>query len=221
MRRIEDDRVHPRADERRGAFVRVTGDADRRADRDAGRFRPAHLVDLLGHREVTVDHSEAAEESQRDRQARVGDGVHGGGEDRNPEHQLVREARRGRDLGRKYVAAGRDQEDVVEGQAFLGELLLPVQYTGLTRASVSAGALWRALLGERPRERGAAARPCVERLDTPLAPRACPPREHDRGREADEAGTREKDRLQVPEQVEAVGDDGKREEHQRLHFDQE
>src|SRR5438445_7828155 len=81
--------------------------------------------------------------------------------------------------------------------------------------------LSRALLREGLRERGAAARPRLERLDAPPAPRACAPREHERGRQADQAGAGEKDRLQIPEEVEVVGDDGELEEHEHLHLQEE
>ena len=69
VRGVHDDRVDPRGDERRRALVRVTRDADRRADRHAGVFRPAHLADLLGDREVAMDHPEPAEPSQRERRS--------------------------------------------------------------------------------------------------------------------------------------------------------
>src|SRR5206468_5653922 len=85
-----------------------------------------------------MDDSEPAEAPKRDREARVGDGIHRGGEDRDVEADLVGEPRLGRDPCREDVAAGRDQEDVVEGQTFLGELVLPGQSAALTRASVSA-----------------------------------------------------------------------------------
>src|SRR5207237_364102 len=94
---------------------------------------------LLGDGEVAMDHSEATETAERNSHGRIGDGVHGRGEDRDVEADLVREAGLGRDLGREDVAAGGDQEDVVEGQAFFGELLLPGQPAALTRASVLEG----------------------------------------------------------------------------------
>ena len=138
MRSVDDDHVDARADERGSALVRVTRNSDRRADDHVGVLRAPDFVDLLGDTQVAVDDAEPAEPPERDREARVGDRVHRGGEDRDIEADLVREAGLGRDLRREDVAAGRDQEDVVEGQTFLGELVLPGQSAALTRASVSA-----------------------------------------------------------------------------------
>src|SRR5207253_7697085 len=139
VRDVDDDDVDARPDQSGRALVGVARDTDGSADQDIGVFGAADLVDLLGDGEVTMDHSEATETAERNSHGRIGDGVHGRGEDRDVEADLVREAGLGRDLGREDVAAGGDQEDVVEGQAFFGELLLPGQPAALTRASVLEG----------------------------------------------------------------------------------
>src|SRR5438094_645054 len=112
----------------------------RTADDHVRVLRPPHLSDLLRHGQIPMDDTETAEATKRDGEPRVRDRIHGGGEDGNVEADLVREARLGGDLGREDVATGRDQEDVVEGQTFLGELVLPGQSAALTRASVSVRA---------------------------------------------------------------------------------
>ena len=140
VRGVDHDHIDARPHEGRGALVRVTGDADRRADDHVRVLRPPHLLDLLCDGEIPMDDPKTAQAPERDRKARVGDRVHRGGEDRDVEADRVGEAGLGRDLGREDVAAGRDQEDVVEGQTFLSELVLPGQSTALTRASVSVGA---------------------------------------------------------------------------------
>ena len=140
MRGVDHDHVDTRPYERRRALIRVAGDADRRADDHVRVLRPPHLLDLLCDGEIPMDDPKAAQAPERDRKARVGDRVHRGGEDRDVEADLIGEAGLGRDRGREDVAAGWDQEDVVEGQTFLGELVLPGQSAALTRASVSVRA---------------------------------------------------------------------------------
>src|SRR5437867_188395 len=120
--------------------------------------RASDLFGLVDHGEIAVDDAETTEPAQGDRKARVGDRVHRGGEDRDIEADLVREAGLGRDLRGEDVAAGRDQEDVVEGQTFFGELVLPGQSAALTRASVSA-------------RRGPPSRPAFAPCRSPRRPR--------------------------------------------------
>src|SRR5207302_6675116 len=120
MRRVDDDHVDARRDERRGTLVRVASHADRGADEDIRVLRTPNFLGLLGDRQIAVNDTEAAETAERDRKARIGDRVHRGGQDRYIEADLIREAGLGRDLGREDVAAGRYQEDVVEGPAVVG-----------------------------------------------------------------------------------------------------
>ena len=134
------DHVDARSHKRRGTLVRVAGDADGGAHENVRILRAPDLFGLLGDGEIAMDDAEPAQAPERDREARLGDGIHGGGEDRDVEADLVRKAGLGGDLGREDVTAGRDQEDVVEGQTFLGELVLPGQSAALTRASVSVRA---------------------------------------------------------------------------------
>ena len=82
-------------------------------------FAALHLVDLRRlevDRQVLVDDAEAALLRERDRQPRLGHGVHGGGEDRDVEVDLPAEAGAQIDLVRMHRrVAGLDQH-VVEGQ---------------------------------------------------------------------------------------------------------
>src|SRR5439155_161512 len=80
--------------------------------------------------------AQSAEPSERDRHTRLGDRVHRGGEDRNVERELAREEGACRDLAREDIAAGGDEEDVVEGETFGAELLLRGQSRALTRMSL-------------------------------------------------------------------------------------
>ncbi len=81
------------------------------------------LRDLLLDRQVAVDDPDAALARERDRHARLGHRVHRGGADRDRELDLAGEARAGRDLVRKHRRLGRNEQDVVERQTFLGESL--------------------------------------------------------------------------------------------------
>ena len=79
------------------------------------------LVDLAGlllNGEVAVDDAHAALLRHGDGQARLGDGVHGGGHQRRVEGDVARELGLGADLGGNDFAVGGDEEDVVEGQGF-------------------------------------------------------------------------------------------------------
>ncbi len=70
-----------------------------------------------------MDDSNAALLRQRDRQVRLRDGVHGGGDHRNVQCDLASEARARVHLGRDHFAAGRLEQYIVEGEA-LGEYVL-------------------------------------------------------------------------------------------------
>ena len=75
-----------------------------------------------GDRQVAVNDADAAFARQRDRQARLGDRVHRGGDDRDLEHDRPRQPRRSRDVVRQDGRLGRHEQDVVEGEPFLREL---------------------------------------------------------------------------------------------------
>ena len=95
---------------------------------DHARLRALHLVDLgrlVVDREVAVDDADAALARERDREARLGDGVHRRGDDRDAELDRPRQARAGRHVVRQHARLGGHEEDVVEGEPFLREL--PVQ----------------------------------------------------------------------------------------------
>ncbi len=64
---------------------------------------------------------------ERDREARLGDRVHRGGDERDRELDRRREPRAGRDVVREDVRLRRDEEDVVEGEALLPELPVELQ----------------------------------------------------------------------------------------------
>ena len=87
-----------------------------------------HLVDLahlILDREVALDDPEPALAGERDREARLGDGVHRRRDDRDRELDRAREPRASGDVVRQHARLGRHEQHVVERQAFLGEL--PVQ----------------------------------------------------------------------------------------------
>ena len=142
VRGVHHDDVDARRDERRGALVRVARDADGGAHPHARGLHARDLLHLSGHREVAVDDAEPAGAPQRYGQRGLRDGVHGGGEDGDLELDGAREEGRGRDLGREDVAAGRDEEDVVEGEALLEEALAPPRHPP---QSTGAGGLARPL----------------------------------------------------------------------------
>ena len=71
-----------------------------------------------------MNHADAAGACERHREARLRDRVHRGRDDRNRERDLARQACRGGDVVRKDVRLGGDEQNVVEGQPFAGELLV-------------------------------------------------------------------------------------------------
>src|SRR6185503_16398521 len=99
-------------------------------------LRELHLADLVGDGEVAVDDTEPAEPRESDRHRRLRDGVHRGGKDGDVERDALREAGLGGDLGGEDVATGRDEEDVVERETFLGEAL---PHAAQVRGSVASG----------------------------------------------------------------------------------
>ncbi len=95
------------------------GDGDG-VDDHAG-FGALDLVDLAGlllDGEIAVDDAHAALLGHGDGEARLGDGVHGGGHERGVEGDGAGEACLRADLGGDDVRVGGDQEDIVEGQGF-------------------------------------------------------------------------------------------------------
>ena len=88
-----------------------------------GALDAVDLADLRLDRQVAVHDADPAFARERDRHARLGDGVHRRRDDRRLEHDRARQPRRGRDVVRQHRRLRRDEQDVVEGQPFLRELL--------------------------------------------------------------------------------------------------
>ena len=110
----------------RVADERVGRQRDRLDDHPGlGALHLVDLGDLVLDREVAVDDADAALARERDREPRLGDGVHRRRDDRDAELDRARQARARRDVVRQHARLGRHEQDVVEGEAFLGEL--PVQ----------------------------------------------------------------------------------------------
>ena len=79
------------------------------------------LVDLAGlllDGEVAVDDAHAALLGHGDGEARLGDGVHGGGEQRGVQGDVAGELGLGADLGGDDIAVGGNEKNVVEGKSF-------------------------------------------------------------------------------------------------------
>ena len=68
--------------------------------------------------EVLVDHAHAAGLGHGDGEARFGDGVHGGGNQRNAQLDRLGEPRSGIDLSGKDFGGAGHQQHIVEGQGF-------------------------------------------------------------------------------------------------------
>ena len=97
------------------------------AERDRIEDHPAlaalDLVDFGGlalGRHVLVQDADAAGPRHRDRHVRLGDGVHGSGNERNVEGDVTSKVAGGRNFAGMDRGVSRDQEDVVERQAGLG-----------------------------------------------------------------------------------------------------
>ena len=91
-----------------------------RIDDHAG-FRALDLVDLAGllrDGQVAMDDADATLLGHGDGQARLGDGVHGGRDQRRGEGDVAGEMGLGADLGGNDFAVGRDEQNIVEGQSF-------------------------------------------------------------------------------------------------------
>ena len=79
------------------------------------------LVGLVRDREVAVEDADAALARHGDRHPGLGDGVHRGGDEGDPDRDLARQARRGVDVAGNDVGLAGLEEHVVVGQAQLGE----------------------------------------------------------------------------------------------------
>ena len=105
------------------------GGVGRQGDRvdDDPVLGPLDLVDLAGlllDRHVLVDDAEAALLGQRDGQLGLGDRVHRRGEDRDVQADPRGELRPGVDLVREQVGVARLEQDVVEGDALVGDAVV-------------------------------------------------------------------------------------------------
>ena len=98
---------------------RRVGADGQRIDHHAG-FVLLHLPHLGGlalRIEIAVDHADAAGLRHGDRHARLGDGVHGGGDDRDVERDGAGDAGADIDFGRQHIRKAGLQQHVVEGKA--------------------------------------------------------------------------------------------------------
>ena len=82
------------------------GDVGRDGDRvddhaGFGALDAVHFLELAVDREIAVDDADATLAGNADGEARFGDGVHGGGGERNVEGELAGEFRGGVDFGRQ------------------------------------------------------------------------------------------------------------------------
>ena len=122
------DQLLAARDGQAGNFVLVH-DVERLADGELGRdgdrvddhaaFRALHAVDFLGlavDGHVAVNEADAALARDGDGQARVGDGVHGGGHDGNVQRDLARKAGARVGFRRQHRRFPRQKQDVVKRQ---------------------------------------------------------------------------------------------------------
>ena len=65
-----------------------------------------------------MDNSDAALLCHGDGEARLGDGVHGGAEQRNIQSDIASDSCLRAHLGRNHFTVGRDKQNVVEGKGF-------------------------------------------------------------------------------------------------------
>ena len=76
---------------------------------------------LVGCGHVLVDDADSAFLGDRDREARLGDGVHRRGNEREVQPDAAGQLRRQVDLARQYFRVRRYEQDVVEGECFLDD----------------------------------------------------------------------------------------------------
>ena len=97
---------------------------DRDGILDHAAFESLDLGDLgrlcLG-RHILVDDADAALLRQRDRQARLGDGIHRRGQQRNVQIDVAGKLGAQADFARQHIGVGRNEQDVVKGQSFLDD----------------------------------------------------------------------------------------------------
>ena len=109
-----------------GVFHRsVDMDGHRVADHAVlGAFHLAHLGGLFADGHVLVQHADAAFLCDGDGHAALRHGVHAGGDHGDVEVDMARELGLEARLAREYVTIGRDQEDIVVGQAFTDDFFV-------------------------------------------------------------------------------------------------
>ena len=99
-----------------------------------GPFDAVDLLGLSGDRQILVDHAQPALLGHRDGEARLRDGIHRGGNDRNVQRDVVRELRPQVHVARVDARVRREEQHVVEcqgernlgpgGRSLLGHYLL-------------------------------------------------------------------------------------------------
>ena len=100
----------------------VGADGDRVLDHAGFVFLDgAHLAGLVVHRHAFVQDADAAFLGHGDRQTVFGDGVHGGGQQRDVQLDVARQARLQRYLIGQHIGVGGQEQNVVERQCFLGD----------------------------------------------------------------------------------------------------
>ncbi len=111
-------------------FERV-GDRVTRTERDGlddhprlGALDLVDLGDLVGDRKIAVQDADPALAGQGDREARLGDGVHRRGHDRDLERDRPGQACRRAHVVRQHGRLGGHEQDVIEGEALTAELLV-------------------------------------------------------------------------------------------------
>ena len=98
----------------------VRGDGDGVDDHAGfGALDAVDLLELAVDGEIAVNDADAALACDGDGEARFGDGVHGGGGERDVELELAGELRGGVDFGGQDGGFAREEEDVVEGESFV------------------------------------------------------------------------------------------------------
>ena len=78
---------------------------------------PIHLGGLPIDRHILVEHTDSARPRHCDRHLRFGDGVHGGGDERDVERDTASEATGGEDVARMNARMPGNEQDVVEREA--------------------------------------------------------------------------------------------------------
>ena len=73
---------------------------------------------LFGDRHILVDHADPPFAGQRDRQRRLGNGVHGRGHDGDVERDIARKMRLDGDFARQHFRIGGHEQHVVERKSF-------------------------------------------------------------------------------------------------------